>query len=1214
MSFGGSSSGGVGGGSRRTMTRIPYYVYYNPLTNVPNCTLWLDSSDINGNGANVSVGSSVGTWIDKSGSGNHFTQATASNQPVYQNDTLFNKNGLSFNGANRYMVQSNTSLYAINSSNYTIFTVHSFYDPSNGPGQNDGTIYRGANVAAAVWFRQQGPNAANFYTDTNYISVYGSPTALSGSSLSGISCVNTTAGSTAEGFINGVSAGTANRGGTTNLALMLGTSPTLSNEYFYGTLFEMMVFNRGLSTNEQQTIESYLTQKYKITTVLPTTHLNVTRPAGTPKFVSAIVVNTMPVPYTVPNSVDSNSISISLTSNLFLVSWPTIGQQGSLLTFYKVDMFRNTVLSTSGGTLLNSQTVSSSVAALAGTYNLSNYYYAGIYSSNTKGLASVVYSPFGQPPPPPPASLTVSITPTLASFTIAASSNATYDTLSLYSNPTNSTTGGTFIESTSSSNLTPVIAGSFSRSLYYYATAVAGDSYGESTPYTSGSKQIPPLAPASLSVSMTTALASYTIAPVTGANTYSVSIYSNSSNATTGGSLVNTVSGASTSLTSSGSYSAALYYYAVGYAINLGGNSSTVSSTTAQPPPAAPATFTFTINSSNAAFTIASSATATSYNVLLYSNATNSTTGGTVVGSNTASSTTPSISGSYSATAYYYATVSASSANGTSGLKTSVVTQTPPTSPATLGFTLTSTLASFTIAPVTAVSAYYVTVFSNATSATTGGTSVYTSSNATTSRTISGSFSAANYYYATVYSVNLGGNSSAAPTTSSSILLAPSAPATLGIVLTATLATFTIASTAGASGYALTFYSNTTNSTTGGTSIGTYSGAGLTPTFSGSYSASTYYYGTVAASNTVGSSALTVSAISTAPPPTPASVTFVNLGITVGNFTVASVAGAVSYTVNVYSSATRTNTGGTFLTSGTSATTSVQVNTWNSGFGPPIMFTDAYYYVTATCTNAGGGTSGAVTSSQICTMLSYTGADQTWTSPYSGTVTITLCGGGSSTDGGLLVCTASISNGTNYTVSVGGGGSIYGTGAWGGASGAGTGGNAGGGGYFAPPAGGGGMTQFGTIMYCGGAGGAGTTVSCQSQPGHGGFGGGTTGQDGTSGSVGGGGTGGTQSAAGSGGAGGGGASSGSAGSGKNGGNGGQTGRSGGGGGGGGYYGGGGGGAANGGDASGSGGGGGGSSYYTGCTLVLNTQGGANNNYGDYRGGMDALNGSCAIVW
>lgn len=888
MSFGGASSGGIGGGSRRTMTRIPYYVYYNPLTNVPNCTLWLDSSDINGNGTNVSVGSSVATWIDKSGSGNNFVQTTASNKPVYQNDTLFNKNGLSFNGASRYMVQSNTSLYAINSNDYTIFTVHSFYDPSNGPGQNDGTIYRAANVAAAVWFRQQGPNAANFYTDTNYISVYGSPTALSGSSLSGISCVNTSAGSTAEGFINGVSAGTANRGGTTNLTLMLGTSPTLSNEYFYGTLFEMMVFNRGLSSNEQQTIESYLSQKYKITTVLPTTHLNVTRPAGTPRFVSAIVVNTLPVAYTVPNAVDSNAISISLTSNLFLVSWPAVGQQGSLRTYYKVDMFRNTVLSTSGGTLLNSQTVSSSIAALAGTYNLSNYYYAGIYSSNTKGLSSVVYSPFDQPPPPPPASLGISITPTLASFTISASSNATYDTLTLYSNPTNSTTGGTLIESTTGSNLTPVIAGTFSRSLYYYATATAGNPYGESDPFTSASTQIPPLAPASLGLSMTTSLASYTIAAVSGASTYSVSIYSNSSNATTGGSLVNTVSGAAISQTSSGSYSAALYYYAVAYAINLGGNSSNVTSSAVSPVPNAPATLTFSMTPTDATFTIASITGATSYNVVLYSNAANSTSGGTSIGTYTGASTTPTITGSYVNSLYYYATVSATAIGGTSGLTTSSVMGVTPVAPATATVSFSSGTVSSSWSSSSQALNYTVSLYYNTTNSTSGATLSSSVTTASTSNNFT-SLVSGYYYYITVVAKN--GSYISSATTSSILGTVPLAPTSLTWSILSATGSASWTGAAGALSYNLALYSNSTSNNAGGTLISTSNYSGTTATYS-SMSTTAFYYYVLTSSNATGLSASNATSSGVR------NLTIAAFSYTGGNQTWTSPAGLTS--INIY--------------------------------------------------------------------------------------------------------------------------------------------------------------------------------------------------------------------------------------------------------------------------------------------------------------------------
>ena len=355
-------------------------------------------------------------------------------------------------------------------------------------------------------------------------------------------------------------------------------------------------------------------------------------------------------------------------------------------------------------------------------------------------------------------------------------------------------------------------------------------------------------------------------------------------------------------------------------------------------------------------------------------------------------------------------------------------------------------------------------------------------------------------------------------------------------------------------------------------------------------------------------------------PATPSSVSFSTFGQTFGNFTVASVATAVSYKVSVYRATTRVNTGGTLVGTWTSGSTSVNVP-YNYGVQFSGSGTLVYYYLVATCTNAAGGESLPVTSSQICTMIGFSGANQTWTSPFTGTVTICLSGGGAGGTynqgagghGGLVVATYGVTNGTGYTVAVGGGGGAGGSqiGAWGGLAGASSGGN----GFNS----GGGGSQFQTLMYAGGGGGCGYSTSiCDSgNAGTGGNGGGTSGVAGLDGlnygtfSRGGGA--GTASAAGAGGAGAGGGSAGAAGSTGRGGNGGAGATTQGSGGGGGYRGGGGSGGLAGGRGP-TGGGGGGSSFTTGVTLIQNTTGGALTGISDTRFGDFGLPGCCAIFW
>lgn len=372
--------------------------------------------------------------------------------------------------------------------------------------------------------------------------------------------------------------------------------------------------------------------------------------------------------------------------------------------------------------------------------------------------------------------------------------------------------------------------------------------------------------------------------------------------------------------------------------------------------------------------------------------------------------------------------------------------------------------------------------------------------------------------------------------------------------------------------------------------------------------------GTVSSGNSLTSATVTY----TGPPATPTSLSIDRIGLTFANFTVSAVTNATSYTVNVYSVSTRTNTGGTLVSGGTatSSTTSISIP-----FNYGNYFPAGFYYATVTATNS-SGTSSAFTCPQIVTMIGYTGANQTWTSPITGNVVIHLCGGGASVgtgaggNGGLVIATFAASASTGYTVAVGGAGKgVFGetTGGWGGISGVGTGGANGAGGYS-----GAGMSQFNTNIYAGGGGGGGNSTSLCTD-GNGGNGGDAGAPNGTAGGNGinhspqsNGGAGATQSAVGAGGAGGGGGGAGAAGSTRNGGAGGTGTVLGGCGGGGGYFGGGGSGGLN---ANGpTGGGGGGSSFATGVTNITYVSGGALNGIPDYRASQNGFNGSCAIIW
>ena len=73
------------------ITSTPYTAVYGPLSVAgATCQLWLDGADPAGNGSVPANGSTVSTWMDKSGNGR--------NAPANTIGGTFNRNALNGNG------------------------------------------------------------------------------------------------------------------------------------------------------------------------------------------------------------------------------------------------------------------------------------------------------------------------------------------------------------------------------------------------------------------------------------------------------------------------------------------------------------------------------------------------------------------------------------------------------------------------------------------------------------------------------------------------------------------------------------------------------------------------------------------------------------------------------------------------------------------------------------------------------------------------------------------------------------------------------------------------------------------------------------------------------------------------------------------------------------------------------------------------------------
>jgi len=285
--------------SRVPLSPLPIYPNFNPknLTGT-TCKLWLDGADPAGTGTPPSTGTSVTTWTDKSDFGNHFGGSA-----TYSLDTTYNKKGLAFNGNS--FSQNNGSLYSISTAAYTIFTVHRF----SGIGLI-GEIFRAAPSSTQIFFRQHNNTLEILNTNQNYIVYTG--TGSDSSSISGVGCMNVGNTSSA-GYLNGTSFGTAVSGTSANIALFIGSYMGLG-EFFVGTMFEIIIYNTSLTTNQQQQVEGYLAWKWGLQTSLASGHPNITIPPGLPSWQTSLVRGTTSL-------YNENILYYSVSSQDWLYTW-----------------------------------------------------------------------------------------------------------------------------------------------------------------------------------------------------------------------------------------------------------------------------------------------------------------------------------------------------------------------------------------------------------------------------------------------------------------------------------------------------------------------------------------------------------------------------------------------------------------------------------------------------------------------------------------------------------------------------------------------------------------------------------------------------------------------------------------------------------------------------------------------------------------------------
>jgi len=239
-------------------------------TTLSRCQLWLDGMDPAGTGVFPSAGSTVSSWIDKSGNRNN---GTAVGTPTYVSNGGINftggTSGPYFLNQNFKMTFANRSIFIVmqettrtNAASFTLIPT-----PSN---QHDYAVQSGFTYNCDGGFQ-----AFGFWYGGPFGYTYkmGNTTLLPRGIYN--DNMNTVVGS---GFVNGSNA--ANKTAIYSATTCSGYAVSArwyntgipTDGRLNGVIYEIIAYDRGLTNSERQQVEGYLAWKWNLNTSLPTNH------------------------------------------------------------------------------------------------------------------------------------------------------------------------------------------------------------------------------------------------------------------------------------------------------------------------------------------------------------------------------------------------------------------------------------------------------------------------------------------------------------------------------------------------------------------------------------------------------------------------------------------------------------------------------------------------------------------------------------------------------------------------------------------------------------------------------------------------------------------------------------------------------------------------------------------------------------------------------
>ena len=246
------AAAGTGGGGGSTTFTDP--------SSLTGLAVWLDASY----GAGITlVSGAVSQWNDRSGNGVHFAQSTAGQRPTVASAAINGKNAILFDGSNDFLVNSSANFAA-----RTLFVVGKYSDSA--PNQYAGLLTCRVSAGAT----KGGASDTNIVLGTAGTSnkVAGSGSA-SAARVNGVAADLTTYNDEASGGINVGTAAfclvhtdTSALSGAKVFTLGADINQAVGTRQLDGYVAEVVVYNRVLSAAEIVQVETYLMNKWGVTT------------------------------------------------------------------------------------------------------------------------------------------------------------------------------------------------------------------------------------------------------------------------------------------------------------------------------------------------------------------------------------------------------------------------------------------------------------------------------------------------------------------------------------------------------------------------------------------------------------------------------------------------------------------------------------------------------------------------------------------------------------------------------------------------------------------------------------------------------------------------------------------------------------------------------------------------------------------------------------